>query len=186
MVSCVAQILLLSLISIFATIILAVIIFAAYVADESERFISAFNRQFDLFCETSINISLGSIYTVWKWCLWETACHSIGVYEKPLAVALMDISTNTSISNCSNILPIPNPPNILPIHNPPGFTHQLRIEGIEPVDGSKLMFAYIFFWNRYLCHAAIAFTGTEFLSECPISNSNKYLLLLLMVIRMEF
>lgn len=67
----------------------------------------------------------------------------------------MDISTNVSISNCSNILPIPDPP---------GFTHQLRIEGLEPINGDKLMFAYIF-WNRHLRHAAIAFTGTEFISE---------------------
>lgn len=135
--SCAAQIILWSLISILATIVLAVIIFAAYVAGETERFISAFNQQFDLFCETLPPLT----YREEVYIPYEN-----GVYEKPLAIALMDISTNTSISNCSNILPIPNPP---------GFTHQLRVEGLEPINGAKLMFAYIF-WNRHLCHAAIA------------------------------
>lgn len=77
-----------------------------------------------------------------------------GVYELPLATALIDICANTSRSNCDNLLPIPNPP---------GFTNQYRIVGSDPISGSKLMFAYIF-WNVDLGQACIAFTGTEFKS----------------------
>lgn len=78
--------------------------------------------------------------------------HTNGVYEKSLATALVDISFNTSRSNCTAILPIPNPP---------GFNNQLRI---EPLSREKLMFAYIF-WNPELGSAVISFTGTEVPSE---------------------
>ncbi|CAH6418189.1 Class 3 lipase, partial [uncultured virus] len=78
-----------------------------------------------------------------------------GTYERPLAIALVDISINTSEANCSNVLPL---------KNPPGFTKQLRVEGVDPISGNLLMFAYIF-WSRKFCHAVISFTGTVFLSE---------------------
>ena len=78
-----------------------------------------------------------------------------GVYEKQLAIALVDIASATSSANCMSILPIPNPP---------GFTNQLRVEGIDPIDHSNRMYAYIF-WNPDLHHAVISFTGTQSWSE---------------------
>lgn len=73
-----------------------------------------------------------------------------GVYEKNLAIALLDISINTTKANCASVLPL---------QNPPGFNQQLRIEGIEPFSGKQNMFAYIF-WDRSRQHAVISFTGT--------------------------
>jgi hypothetical protein len=146
MVSCTVQILLWSLIAVLATILLLLIIFSAYIASVAENFVTEFNRHFEVFCENLPGIT----YREEVYIPLEN-----GVYEKPLATALVDISYNVSISNCANILPLPNPP---------GFTNQLRIEGIEPINGDRVMFAYIF-WNRRLCKAVIAFTGTEFISE---------------------
>src|SRR5436853_3482732 len=74
-----------------------------------------------------------------------------GVYEQKLAIALTDVAYMTSNANCQEILPI---------ENPPGFSQQLRIEGIEPVSGEKVMLAYIF-WNQFSRQVIISFTGTE-------------------------
>lgn len=146
MTSCTILILLWSLIAVFVTIVICIIIFTLYIDSTIDNFIKKLSGHFNRFCENHPSI----VYNEEVYIPYEN-----GVYEKPLATALVDISTNTSIANCSDVLPLPNPP---------GFTKQLRIEGIEPTDGSKVMFAYIF-WNRQLCHAVISFTGTEFISE---------------------
>ena len=48
------------------------------------------------------------------------------------------------------------------IASPVGFSHQVRIEGINPVSRVNTMFGYIF-WNRD--QAVISFTGTQWISE---------------------
>lgn len=78
-----------------------------------------------------------------------------GVYEKNLAIALVDITNAISSANCTNILPIPNPP---------GFNQQLRVEGIDPISGQLIPLSYIF-WNESSNRAVISFIGTEMKSE---------------------
>ena len=78
-----------------------------------------------------------------------------GIYEKPLAKALLDIAFNTTRANCTNLLPLPNPP---------GFDQQLRLEGHDPFGTGLNMFAYVF-WNVATCKACISFTGTSTLTE---------------------
>jgi len=73
------------------------------------------------------------------------------VYEKRLAIALLDTCFITSAANCTEILPIPNPP---------GFTNQLQINGIEPVSGENVMIGYIF-WNKETRRAVFSYCGTE-------------------------
>lgn len=77
-----------------------------------------------------------------------------GVYEKNLALALLDVVYATSEANCTQILPLPNPP---------GFTNQLRVEGTDPINKTYHMYGYIF-WNN-TGQAIFTFTGTHFISE---------------------
>lgn len=140
------QILLWSLASALATIFLAIIIFYLYYLNFRAQFVAEFNQSFENFCDNLPSI----VYQEKVYIPFEN-----GVYEHPLAIALADIAFNTSAANCANILPLSNPPE---------FNSQLRIEGIEPFSGENVMFAYIF-WNRKLCHAAIAFTGTVSIAE---------------------
>jgi hypothetical protein len=146
MVSCGIQSFLWALISILLTIFLVLVIVYFYIIGLEDEFISEYNSEFNQFCQTLPPIQ----YT-----------HSIyipnenGVYERKLALALLDIAFAVSDANCNNILPIPSPPNL---------PNQLRIEGIDPISGDLLMFAYIFS-SRVNCTAVIAFTGTEFISE---------------------
>lgn len=135
-----------SLIAVFVTIVICIIIFTLYIDITINDFINKYIGNVNSFCDNPPPI----VYREEVYIPYEN-----GVYEKPLATALVDISTNTSNANCSSVLPIPNPP---------GFTHQLRVEGLEPINGNKVMFAYIF-WNRRTCHAVISFTGTFFKSE---------------------
>ena len=78
-----------------------------------------------------------------------------GVYEQSLAYALYDISKNTTKALCKNILPLPNPPT---------FTHQLPVQGISPIDGHLLIYAYIF-WNKKHSKVVFSFAGTASLSQ---------------------
>lgn len=132
--------------SVLLTIIILYILFFSFIQNTKTSFITEFNEHFVQYCSNLPPIT----YREEVFIPYEN-----GVYEKPLATALLDISFNTSKANCINILPLPNPP---------GFNKQLRVEGIEPNGGQKVMFAYIF-WSRSLCHASISFTGTELLSE---------------------
>lgn len=76
-----------------------------------------------------------------------------GIYERELALGLLDADFAVTLSNCKCVLPLPNPPP---------FTHQKRIEGFDPYNHEKHMFAYIF-WNEDSC--LFSFTGTHFESE---------------------
>lgn len=146
MASCLISVLLWSLMSVIATIIIFYLIAFVYVGGIENRLVREFNRHLDEFCENlPPTIYREPVYIPIK----------NGIYEKELATALLDISFSTSQSNCSNILPL---------KNPTGFNKQLRVEGIDPITGNKLMFAYIF-WNRSLGKAVISFTGTVFISE---------------------
>lgn len=78
-----------------------------------------------------------------------------GTYQRSLAIPLLDISLAVTESNCSKVLPLPNP---RPLDN------QLRVEGVDPISGQTLMFAYIF-WSVDTGQAVIAFTGTSYNSE---------------------
>lgn len=84
-------------------------------------------------------------------------------YDYALSKSLLQISLNVTQSNCLNISPMPNPV---------GFNKQYRIDGVDPIDNNKRMFATIFTneisdnKNRKFI---MAFTGTferdEWLSD---------------------
>jgi len=77
-----------------------------------------------------------------------------GVYEKKLAIALLDTCFMTSTANCTAILPI---------DNPPGFTNQLQLNGIDPVTKQNLFIGYIF-WNESIGNVIFCYSGTETLA----------------------
>jgi len=135
--------------SLFSVLLTFMILFVAYYLYRSirkQQIIASFNDQFNTYCKNLEPINYkNQVYVPQK----------NGVYEKNLSLALLDISINTSNSNCLNILPLPNPP---------GFTDQYRIEGINPITGNLTMYAYIF-WNVSLKQAVISFTGTTSVAE---------------------
>jgi len=132
--------------SFIAAAILVYTFFYLYINYLRNRFIQEFNSHLNEFCQNLGTVVYRSQVSI---------PYQNGVYEKSLALALLDIAFNVSNSNCQNILPLPNPPK---------FTQQLRIEGVQPISGDIVMFAYIF-WDQTLQHACIAFTGTKFISE---------------------
>lgn len=135
--SCATQVILWSLISSMITILIFVLIFYLYYLRERDQLISELNNQLNTFCENLSSVTYRQeVYVPIE----------NGVYEKDLAVALVDIAFNTSSANCTNILPLPDPS---------GFISQLRVEGPEPFGTNNVMFAYIF-WNRKLCHVVIS------------------------------
>lgn len=78
-----------------------------------------------------------------------------GVYNKNLAIGMLDIALNTTRGNCVKDEPL---------NNPPGFTQQLRVEGTDPNTGQKVFYGYIF-WNIITRNAVFSFTGTATPSE---------------------
>lgn len=123
------------------TIIVIYIIFRMYIYFRVEAFYDNVNEVFINFCEqVSEIIYREEVYIPYK----------NGIYEKELAVALLDISLNTTKSTCPKLSNLPNPP---------GFDQQIRIEGIDPNNGQTSMYAYIF-WNQKLAQVVISFTGT--------------------------
>jgi triacylglycerol lipase len=146
MIECWVQVLIWVIAAIILTAIVCYLLFGWYVNTLKQKFISMVIQPSNRTCADAPPI----VYTQPVY-----VPTTNGTYEKPLATALLDISLNTTKANCDNVLPLPNPP---------GFTHQLRIEGINPIDGSMTMYAYIF-WNPTTGFACIAFTGTATKSE---------------------
>ena len=126
--------------------IVAIMIFYAYELNKLNIFKQDFSDDLDQYCASIKN-------TIYRRTVYVPETN--GVYEERLSTALLDVALNVTRSNCENILPLPNPP---------GYTNQLRIEGIDPVDGQLRMFAYIF-WNVETCSVIFAFTGTLSVSE---------------------
>lgn len=74
-------------------------------------------------------------------------------YSHSLATGLFDTSMAVSLANCTNRLPIPTPEP---------FTNQYRIVGIDPDNGQRTMYAYIFYNESSAC---MVFTGTFYKEE---------------------
>lgn len=140
---CGIQILLWVLIAIVGMIMILYLAFLLYIRHLEMQFIKGVTAEFEHFCDTLPPITYREAVTL------PVAPDS---YSQELAVALVDISFAVAASNCQGVQ----------VPNPPGFTNQLRIEGIEPTSGDKVMFAYIF-WNDTT--AVIAYTGTVYVSE---------------------
>jgi hypothetical protein len=143
---CTKNITMWSLFSVLITFMILYVVYFLYMAIRKQQIIASFNEQFNTYCKNLEPITYkNKVYVPQK----------NGVYEKNLSLALLDISINTSNSNCLNVLPLPNPP---------GFTEQYRVEGINPINGNLTMYAYIF-WDVKLKHAVISFTGTTSVAE---------------------
>jgi len=69
------------------------------------------------------------------------------LYDRNLAIALIDISSAVSDANCNISLP-----------NPPTFTQQIQLRANSLSTGRNLMYGYIFFNEENAC---ISFTGTS-------------------------
>lgn len=141
MIECWVQVLIWGLAAIIITAIICYLLFCWYVNTLKQRFISMVIQPSTRTCDDAPPIVYNQPVYIPM---------TNGTYEKPLATALFDISINTTKANCDNVLPLPNPP---------GFTDQLRVEGINPIDGSNTMYGYIF-WNPITGWASISFTGT--------------------------
>lgn len=140
MMSCDRQIAIWVIVAVILTLAIALAFFYAYLQYLQRTFIAQFSQSSRTCADVGTITYRQSVYIP----------QTNGVYEKNLAVALLDIAINTTKANCSNVLPL---------LNPPGFNQQLRIEGREPLTGQQAMFAYIF-WEREQQHAVISFTGT--------------------------
>jgi triacylglycerol lipase len=135
-----------SIISVIVFILLFYLIIYITYKITINNFISKYNENFEQDCNALQPITYrNNVYIPIE----------NGVYEKSLADALYDISINTTNAQCTNILPLPNPPT---------FTHQLRVEGISPINGNLTMYGYIF-WNKNHNKVAFSFAGTEILSQ---------------------
>lgn len=142
MLTCSQQIILYVLIAIIATMIVSYILVYYYASNLPAIVVDQLSKKFTKPCEIKFPM-------VYREAVYLPKVN--GRYEQKLAIALTDVSYMTSDANCPTVLPIPLPP---------GFDQYLRVEGIEPVSGDRVMLAYIF-WERQLCHAIISFTGTE-------------------------
>lgn len=132
--------------SILCTIIVVVLIFSLYVLHLKDEFVQQVNQHLNQLCDNSPVLQYSQILTI---------PIRNGYYEKDLALSLITIAVNTSRANCFTSGAI---------DNPVGFTNQLRINGIEPVSGTEVMFAYIF-WNNDTHTAIISYSATELVSE---------------------
>lgn len=138
--SCESRIVVWVIIAIIVTALITVACCYAYVQYKYQQYINQFSQS-SRSCS-----DVGAI--TYRQAVYKPTTN--GVYEQNLAIALLDISINTTKANCQTILPL---------SNPPGFNSQLRIEGVEPISGQQTMFGYIF-WDTILRHAVFSFTGT--------------------------
>lgn len=132
--------------SILVTIVIMYILFWVRISGTKSSFLDSVDTVFDNFCQEMPDIG------------YREPVHrpSInGVYERHLAIALIDPCFKVTKAKCTSILPI---------ENPPGFNEQLRIEGIDPNTGEQTMFAYLF-WNVTTSEALIVFIGTNSAAE---------------------
>jgi triacylglycerol lipase len=142
MLQCNQQIILWVLIFVVITIIIFYVFLYWELNNLPNTIIDTLSARFDKPCELSFPLVYREPVYVPK---------KNGVYEKKLAVALIDVCFMTSTGNCSAILPI---------LSPPGFPNQLRLEGLVPVSNDWAFLAYIF-WNEQTGEAIFSFTGTE-------------------------
>lgn len=143
---CSSKILLWCLFSVVLTIFILLILFILYVIHLRDEFIHDINEHLEQLCNNTPPLQYMQAPSIPV---------LNGSYERALALELLTIAVNTSGANCFNNGNIANPL---------GFDNQLRINGIEPVSGSEVMFAYIY-WNNTSQAAVIAFSATELVSE---------------------
>jgi len=141
---CEYDILIWSLLSIIIFIIICLLSSWIIYYIKLNDFLNAYTENFKIECDNIKNL----VYRETVYIPYEN-----GVYEKTLAVALQDISYNTTRAECPNILPIPNPPT---------FTDQLRVEGLT--DNKLIMYGYIF-WNKKTKKVVFSFAGTVLLEQ---------------------
>jgi triacylglycerol lipase len=151
MLACYMNVVLWILVFVIITIIIFYVLITFTIINLPETVVTTLSEKFDHPCTLDFPLSYREPVYIPK---------QNGVYEKKLAVALIDVCYIASSGNCNDFLPIPNPP---------GFTNQLRIEGQVPTSSQSLLLAYIF-WNEQTGRVIYSFVGTETkpLWECDI------------------
>lgn len=119
-------------------IIISLIIVRLRVSSRRQQLLGNINNSLSSFCDNAAPINYThQVYVP----------NNYGVYEKRLAQSLLEISLNTSILSCFDVV------------NPPTFTKRLKLIGKDPNNGSSTLYGCIY-WDKKYQHALFAFTGT--------------------------